>query len=238
MDQQLESRSKRKVTIAAILGLILALIIWGVVADSNQRASDRERIATAEGIARVVDAVFRERSDLKVATLSGKIDVRSVNQGEIFRTGQRSKIPFSVDYFVDLSAINQADVRYDGKTRTMIVEVSPVRVAAPNIDETGKIIIDREGWWTSRDAAEKLAIRASKLAGERATLAANDPTRLRAAQDSARRKVADLMRLPLNAAGLDDVNIVVRFPTEGFRDGERWDVSPSIAEVLAKQAGR
>ena len=81
----LESRSKRKILIVGAVALIFALFIWGFVADWKQRASDRERIATAQGIARVVDAVFRERSELKVATLSGKIDVRSVNEGAIVR---------------------------------------------------------------------------------------------------------------------------------------------------------
>ena len=123
----------------AALVLVLLLASWQWRAAEERRRD--EEIATAEGLARVLTATFAGRTDLKVSNISGTIDVTSVDRGPIFSSEQRATLPFSVDYYVDLSKVDADDARYDPRSRTLTVEVPPVRIAEPNIDLTkGKVL--------------------------------------------------------------------------------------------------
>jgi hypothetical protein len=73
------------------------------------------------------------------------------------------------------------------------------------------------------------------MANGAAVREAQKPEHLAKARDNARAAIASMLETPLDVAGLGDVKVVVRFPEDGVRDGERWDVSPSIEEVLARR---
>ena len=51
--------------------------------------------------------------------------------------------------------------------------------------------------------------------------------------DQARAAIAAMLETPLQLSGMGKVHVVVRFPQDAAPNGERWDVGPSIAEVLA-----
>ena len=55
------------------------------------------------------------------------------------------------------------------------------------------------------------------------------------AQANAEQVVASLAKAPLDAAGLGPVTVRVVTPASGTRDGERWDVSRSLEQVLAQR---
>jgi hypothetical protein len=80
-----------------------------------------------------------------------------------------------------------------------------------------------------------LSRRAATQANRAAIAEPNKPTHINRARENAREVIAAMLRTPLEVSGIDDVRVVVRFPQDGVRDSERWDVTPSIAEVLAEQ---
>jgi hypothetical protein len=75
-------------------------------------------------------------------------------------------------------------------------------------------------------------------ARQQAATEAAKPENVAAANEAARKAIARNLEGPLQAAGLGDVTVEVRGPDRGGRDAERWDVSRSIADVLAERAGR
>ncbi len=224
---------KQAIMAAAVLILIL------LVATCQWRAAEERRrdeeIVTAEGLAQVLTAAFAGRTDLKVADIRGTIDVTSVDRGRIFNSKQTATLPFTVDYFLDLSKLNPRDARFDQESRTLFVGLPDVRAAAANVDWAKGKIGKAEGFWVSRGASANLVRRAIVLTQQKAETTANSPENLKKAREEARTRVQSLLEFPLNAAGQDRVRVIVHFPDEGFRNSEQWDVSRSIADVLEER---
>lgn len=234
MEANLKVTPKRVVIVAAVLILVLlvATCQWRS-AEDRRRA---EEIATAEGLAQVLTATFAGRTDLKVSDIRGTIDVTSVDRGPIFKSTQKATLPFSVDYFVDLSRLDLEDARFNQESQTLTIEVPTVRVAEPNIDLTKGTVGTAEGFWVSRRAGATLVQRALNLTRAQAEKTANKPENLRKAAEEGRQRIQALLEVPLQAAGRSDVRVVVRYPQEGRADSERWDVGPSIQEVLTDRS--
>ncbi len=231
MGKALKIKPKQAIMAAVVVILIL------LVATCQWRATEERRrdeeIATAEGLAQVLTAAFAGRTDLKVADIRGTVNVTSVDRGLIFDSKQTATLPFTVDYFLDLSKLNPRDARFDQESRTLFVELPDVRVAPANIDWTKGKVDQAEGFWVSRRASANLVRRALVLTQRQAETTANSPENLNRAKEEARTRVQTLLEFPLNAVGDDDVRVVVRFPEEGIRNDERWDTSRSIEDVLA-----
>lgn len=222
----------------AIMAAVVVILILLVATCQWRAAEERRRdeeIATAEGLAQVMTAAFAGRTDLKVADISGTVNVTSVDRGLIFDSKQTATLPFTVDYFLDLSKLNPRDARFDQESRTLFVELPDVRVAPANIDWTKGKVDQAEGFWVSRSASANLVRRALVLTQRQAEKTANSPENLNRAKEEARTRVQTLLEFPLNAVGDDDVRVVVRFPQEGIRNDERWDASRSIEDVLAER---
>ena len=233
MEKQLKIPPKRAVmaVIVVILIVLVATCQWRA-AEQRRRA---EEIATAEGLAQVLTAVFTGRTDLKVADIKGTIDVTSVNRGAIFDSKQTATLPYSVDYFLDLSRLNPREARFDQESRTLFVEIPDVRVAPVNVDWTRGKIGSAKGFWVSRGASANLVRRAIVLTQRQAAKTAKSPENMQKARQEARTRVQALLEFPFNAVGDDPVRVVVHFPGEGVRNSERWDVSRSINEVLGER---
>jgi len=225
---------KTAVTIIVIVACLIGLFAW-----MNARKAERENreaLVQAEGIAKVVSATFSKQSQLEVGQLAGSLTVKSVDPGAIsvLRSSQTARLPFTVDYVVDLSQMALDDYRWDAKTRTLLVEAPEVRPARPNIDESKRAIQSTSGIFVTRGASENLSRRGSALAKQRVATEAEKPEHVQAARENARTVIATMLETPMELAGLGDVTVKVHFPAEGYRNSERWDVSPSIAEVLAQ----
>jgi hypothetical protein len=219
-------------------GLIVLLLVGAIAFCAWQKSEDRRRqeeITTAEGIARVVSSTFSGKDKLLVGVQSGTLDVTSVNHGTLFDSVQKIIVPFSVGYFLELGQLDLSHYRWDRSTRTLIVAVDGIELGEPNIDESKSSVIFTKGIWVSREASINLAHRAAILSVKGARAEAEKPENLRKARDEGRSKFAQLLQGPLQIAGLGDVNVVVRYPQDGLSNGERWDVSPSINEVLSRK---
>lgn len=228
---------KPKIWLAVAAVVLVAVLVaaWSYKAAEERRRA--EEIVTAQGLATVIDATFAKANALKVGEISGTLDVTSVDPGRfrIFSSSQKVVLPYSVDYSIDLSRLTTSDLRWDAERRTLTVEVPDVATGKPNVDEARRRLVDTDGLYVSRRASENLSRRAAVLAAGAAAREAAKPEHLGKARANARNAIANLLQAPLNVAGYGDVTVEVRFPQDAVRDGERWDVSPSIEDVLANR---
>lgn len=222
----------------AIVGLIalaaLLLVGFGVWQRHREAVRQEEQLAQAQGIARVLSATFSKQNKLQVGELRGALDVTSVDPGlfEALRSSQRATLPYSVTYTLDLSGLTLDSFRWDAASRTLLVEAPDVVPGQPNIDESRRAVQRTSGLFVTRQASENLSRRAAGLATQAAARKARSPEELDKARENGREALSRLIELPLQAADIDGVKVVVRYPAEGRPSGEQWDVSPSIAEVL------
>ena len=227
----------KQIVLAAVILVLLLLAVTYQWRAAEERRRDEE-IATAEGIAQVLTATFAGRTDLKVSNISGTIDVTSVDRGPIFSSEQRATLPFSVDYYVDLSKVDLGDTRYNSQSRTLRIEVPPVRIAEPNIDLTRGKVGTAEGFWVSRRAGADLIRRGLTLTRTQAAQTAAKPENIQRAREEARQRIQALLKLPLEAAGHDDVSIAVRFAGEPGDDPSYLDASVTYNEAIAEARRR
>ena len=189
-------------------------------------------------VTRLITARLSGASSLKVAELSGTLqstatDVRGYG---MLKSNQVIKVPFSVDYFVDVSRIGSGDIQWSEATRTLIVDAPDVTVAKPNVDESQRTLVRTQGVFVTRAAGENLARRTSRAAQSKAGAEARSPERMAQAREKARAALGRLLGAPLESMGYGDARVLVTFPNERrSKDPERWDVTAPIDEVLANR---
>lgn len=227
---------RRLIAIIATAIVVVLVAVAGVV--GYQKYTERYVVKTDDGVAvaQVVQATLSGASDLRVSTLSGTVQSSATDtRGFGMLTSQRVlKAPFSVDYFVDMGALGAGDFGWDAATRTLVVNAPAVRVAAPNIDESRTYVDQTSGMFVTRAAMAALQKQASARATRVAGDEARSPARIAQAQANARRSLAALFRGPLAAAGLE-ARVVVRFANDPVKDGERWDMTRSLDDVLGNR---
>ncbi len=221
----------------AIVGVLLGI---GGAVFGGQYAWNRyhekytvERADDGAAVTRIVSARFAGASALKVGTLSGTVqatasDVRGFG---MLHSDKVVKAPFSVDYFIDVSKLGSGDLAWDGKTRTLVVEVPDVAVGAANVDESARSLSETRGLFVTREAADAMTQLISQRAQSVSASEARKPERLALARDNARKALGTLLGAPLSAAGYGDVRVVLAFPWEGRRSPEEWDRSRNLKDV-------
>lgn len=236
----------QRLTTPAIRGLIVAALVAvigyvGFLAYTRY-ADDYVVTPAAEPggppVTQLITARLSGMSSLKVAELSGTIqstasDVRGFGW---LRSNQVVKMPYSVDYFVDVSRIGAGDVAWNADTRTLVVDAPDVTVARPNTDEGRRTLVQTKGVFVTREAGEALSRRTSQAASAKAREEALSPERLAQAREMARRSLARLMGAPLASLGYGNARVIVTFPPDrGVRSDERWDESRRVEDVIANR---
>jgi hypothetical protein len=236
----MDERAKPVIDRRALLAVLLVLALVAALLLYQREQRRQEEYQTSLGLARVLSATFEKQSKLNVGEVKGALDVTTVDPGmfKFLRSAQKVTLPYSVSYQLDLSGLDASDYRWDAKSRTLRVTIPDVVPTKPNIDETQRRTLATAGVFVTREAFDNLNRRAAVLATRTADAEAKKPEHLNAARANAKATVGRLLEAPLSVAGLGDVRVEVAFPFEGGRESERWDVSPSIAEVLAKHAAR
>jgi hypothetical protein len=219
--------------------LLLAVLAAGWIA--WQRYQERYVVTAPEAqpggpaVTQLITARLSGTRQLRVAQLSGTIqatasDVRGMGW---LRTDQVVKMPYAVDYFVDLSRVGAGDMQWHPDTRTLIIDAPDVIVGKPNTEEGERTLVRTTGLFVTRAAAEELSRRTSRNAAAKAQAEAGSPERMAQAREHARRGLAATFAAPLAALGYGDARVVVTFPPErGPRTSERWDQSRHPSEVL------
>lgn len=220
-----------------VIGIVIALGVVAWIVVQRQQAAQEARSVGIE-VSRTITASFAGMNALKVGTVSGDV-LSSSNTTTFFGTMpviQRSKAPYSVDYFVGLSKLSAASYRWNATTRTMSIDVPDVMIAAPNIDGA-KAAIVQQGVYISRGAGITLQQQAAERANAAARKTAQDPKYIAQARANARAAIAKLAATPLKAAGLGIVKVAVRFPIDPKPEAVAqadWDRSTPVAEILAR----
>ncbi len=223
-----------------VAAALLVLLVGGAMLVGWQRY-DRDYVVAVEDDGSAVTKVIAERlsgtSSLKVSELSGTIQstAQDVRGFGFLKSDQVVKMPFSVDYFVDLSELSASDLEWNPNSRTLIVNAPDVKPGKPNVDESRRTLVRTNGLFVTRDAGAELARRVSAHAQARADKTARSPERIAQARDYGRAAIGKLMSAPLAAMGYGDARVIVTYPTERpQRDREQWDVTTPVNEVLAK----
>lgn len=227
-------------------GLALLLLVAAVLAAAagygwwQSRARSAAERQLGLDASRVLSEFFTGQAALKVGTLNGKVIARSEDRGAfgLLPSSQTFRAPYAVDYFVDMRRIGPAAYRWDAGTRTMTVEVPDVAPAAPNIDEA-RAVITQSGPFITRRAGLELARQASQRATLQAGETAKKNEHMKRARANARAVIGRLASAPLQAAQLGEVRVAVRFPWEPkpvASDGERWDESRPVEDVLRERS--
>lgn len=226
-------RSPIKIAVAVAL-LIAALFAIKLGYDRYRNDYVVEQNDDREAIDRIVETTFTKTSALKVATLSGteQVTARDVRMGGWLTSAKVVKVPFTVDYFVDLGALGPRKYQWDERRRRLTVEIPDVTVAQANVDESRMTINQTSGVWVTRGAEVALARTISTKAQVNAQTEGRKPEHLAEARESARRALSSLLKGALAAAQQDGVEVAISFPFERKSDGERWDTTRSISEVL------
>ena len=223
-----------------IIAIVLVMAALAGLYLYQREQARQEEYQTSLGLARVLSATFEKQAKLNVGEVKGGLDITTVDPGQFkfLRSAQKVTLPYSVGYQLDVSALDSKDYRWDAERRVLRVTIPDVVPTMPNIDETRRRTLATSGMFVTREAFDNLNRRAAVLATRTANAEAKKPVHLDAARANARTAVARLLETPLDVAGLGDVRVEVAFPFDGVRAGEQWDVSPSIAEVLAEHRAR
>ncbi|GAA4771091.1 hypothetical protein GCM10023219_17200 [Stakelama sediminis] len=224
------------ITVLATL-LVLAVAYIGYGRYAERKLPTREEDGSA--VTKLITARLSGSSELEVAELSGIIQssAQDVRGFGMLKSDQIIKAPYSVGYFVDVSKIGPQDVEWVKDRHLLIVNAPDVTVGKPNIDEGARTMVRTEGLLVTRGASENLSQRTSASAEASAAREAQSPERIAQAREYARKAIARFLSVPLNRTGQGDTRIVVTFPSErASADGERWDVTKPIDEVLANRS--
>ncbi len=213
--------------VLALLVLAVLLGLWGVQRYVASRLMpDPTTIASAslEGL--------REQNRLS-AFAARFVAVVTSRQSQLGLSAEKTLImPGLVRYEVDMGKLTQRDVTWDATTKTLGVRLPAVEIDGPQVDLAAIREYGSGGVLTAITDVEKRLDTANRQAGQAELVRqARDATPMKLARDATRRAVERSFAMPLRAAGID-AKVEVRFADEGSRDGERWDSSRSLQEVL------
>lgn len=231
---RLKVSNMRNYALFGLAFLAMALIVYAY--QQNQRADSAEQDLPYE-TAKILSAEFAESTSLRVMVVSGELVVTANDKGfaGLLPTSQKRRLPYSVDYHVDLSDLGIEKYRWLASEKTMIIEIPDVTVSRPNIDESKSVGETPDGVFVSRGASARLQQKVAARATGFAAAEAKKPENLNKARRSARDKIQKIIGAPLAAAGLGNVVVVTRFPWEtGGAAAERWDESTPLSEIVGK----
>lgn len=158
---------------------------------------------------------FEEQNRLTVfsAQLSPVVANEDSRLFGALKSRQIAVIPARVDYSIDLSRIEARRLEWDAERETLTVQLPPVRVGVPNLDEARAQYL-REGVWITREAQDKLTRANTRLAEQQAMEQAANPVLMKLAREAGRTAVRQNLAIPLHVAGFGEVKVEVRFDGE------------------------
>lgn len=218
------------VVIALLLGLALA---GGGLVDRIFGGPDPRVIATSS-----LESM-RAQNRL-VVFVARYVSVTSARQSRFGLSAERTLIlPGDVRYELDLSKLSQEDVRWDGGSNTLTVQLPDVEIAGPDVDLASAREYGSGGILSTLTNAESRldqANRAGAVADLRNQAKGEVPMRL--AREAARQAVERSFAMPLKAAGFKDARVVARFANEPEEEPSFLDVSTSYNEAMEEARRR
>ena len=128
----------------------------------------------------------------------------------LFNGHQQLFIPATVSYFIDLSEIGESSATFDASTKTVTVTL-PRLMLTVDFDPRRATIIN-EGMLTLRDAVVQELTKINFDAARKSAIKQGQQTEIvRLAKEKTIDNIKRIFRIPLQAAGISDVKIVVSF---------------------------
>jgi hypothetical protein len=144
-------------------------------------------------------------------------------------------MPGMIRYEVDLSKLQQRNLKWDAGANKLTITLPPVEVVGPEVDINNIREYGEGGILMSLTNVEDKLDEANRKAGQAELVRqAREETPMRLARDATRRAVERSFLMPLKAVGVN-ATVEVLFPDEVKGPSEQWDVSRSIEDVLANR---
>ena len=231
----------RRLKPLAILAIIVALVL-GVVIGMTTGIVDRifgGPNPTTIASASLESMRAQNRLIAFVARYVSVVTSEQQRLGGLVSSQRTLILPGDVRYELDLSKLQPSDVRWDGSSRTLTVQLPEVEIAGPDIDLNAIREYGGSGVLSAlTNANQQLdqTNRARAVADLRKQATAAVPMRL--ARQAARQAVERSFAMPLLAAGLKDAKVVARFPTDGSQDPSYIDLSTPYDAAIAEAERR
>ena len=231
----------RRLKPLAILAIIVALVL-GVVIGMTTGIVDRifgGPNPTTIASASLESMRAQNRLIAFVARYVSVVTSEQQRLGGLVSSQRTLILPGDVRYELDLSKLQPSDVRWDGSSRTLTVQLPEVEIAGPDIDLNAIREYGGSGVLSAlTNANQQLdqTNRARAVADLRKQATAAVPMRL--ARQAARQAVERSFAMPLLAAGLKDAKVVARFPTDGSQNPSYIDLSTPYDEAIAEAERR
>ena len=183
-------------------------------------------------IARASLVGLREQNQLS-AFAARFVAVVTTRQTMLGLTDEKTLIlPGLVRYEVDLGKLEQRDVAWDAKTKTLAVTLPPVEADQPQVDLTALREYGSGGVLSRFTGADKMLDEVNCARAQAELVAqAHEAVPMKLARDATRHAVERSFAMPFRAAGID-ASVTVRFADEPGASDRHWDVSRSVDDVL------
>lgn len=225
----------------ALAAIVVALVL-GVLLGITSGIADRLFGGGPDPKAIATSSLESMRAQNRLVTFVARyVSVVTSRQSRLGFSAERTLIlPGDVRYEVDLSKLDQDDVRWDSDSRTLNVTIPDIEVAGPEVDlpaarEYGEkgIVAAITGGGARLDQSN----RAAAVRDLRQQAQAEVPMRL--ARQSARQAIERSFAMPLRAAGIRDARVVARFAAEeGSEDPSQLDRSLSYNQAMEEARAR
>jgi hypothetical protein len=207
----MEIRLRTPLLIAAIaVALLLGILLGGSGLADRIFGPNPKTIATS--------SLQAMRAENRLIAFEARyVSVTTATKSNFGLSAERTLIlPGDVRYELDLSALTDKDLSWDGHTKTLSVKLPDIEIAGPDVDlaharEYGSSGI--LGVFTDARSQLDEANRAKAVADLREQAQAPVPMHL--AREAARQDVERSFAMPLTAAGFKDVKVIARFPEDG-----------------------
>ena len=233
MDRRLKPLAIFAIIVALVLGVVIGMTT-GIV-DRIFGGPNPTTIASAS----LESMRAQNRLIAFVARYVSVVTSEQQRLGGLVSSQRTLILPGDVRYELDLSKLQPSDVRWDGSSHTLTVQLPEVEIAGPDIDLNAILEYGGSGVLSAlTNANQQLdqTNRARAVADLRKQATAAVPMRL--ARQAARQAVERSFAMPLLAAGLKDAKVVARFPTDGSQDPSYIDLSTPYDEAIAEAERR
>lgn len=212
---------RKFLAILGVVALVLALVAAGWLAGSS--AESRMRLCARIGIcqqpAEVVGtalvSVQRQQQlvvfSARLVTALTAVDRRSILGVPVAEARKTLIVPATVRYALDLASMKPADLSFDTATSTLTVKRPPLLILGPEIDiAQSQEYVDGKLLLALTDSEADL----DRINREQATgtflAQAKQPDLMKMAADSANDALQRSFLIPLRAAGMSDIKVVIK----------------------------
>jgi len=231
----------RRMNKALVLAMVAVALVLGLLVGVSSGLVDR--IFGGPNPKTIADASLQSmRAQNRLTVFAARyVSVVSSEQqrlGGLVSSERTLILPGDVRYELDLSQLQPKDVTWDGSAHTLQVMLPEIEIAGPDVDINAVKEYGGGGVLsalTNADQQLDSTNRGRAVHDLRQQATAEVPMQL--ARQAGRAAVERSFAMPLMAAGIKDVKVVARFPTEG-NDVPSYITGSTPYEEAIKEAER